>query len=132
MRNIKCYFFIVIYIFFYCSCVPISNSVIISKKINQDLSIGEIHNYEGLWLNRYRNDSLEKENPTMMIMIFDKPTQMAIENNYYLFSNEKGKYCIVEYKNECFYKYHKAKNISKFNDLKEKFGLSDTLSIIKK
>lgn len=131
MRNIKTYLFIVIYIVFYCSCTPISSSIIISKKINQDLSIGESHNYEGLWLNRYRNDSLEKENPTM-IMIFDKPTQMAIEKNYYLFSNEKGKYCIVEYKNESFYKYHKAKNISKFNDLKEKFGLNDTLIDIKK
>ena len=129
-KNTKSYIFILICIVLYFSCTPISSSVIISKKINQDLSIGKGYSYEGLWLVRYRNDTLMEKNQTML-MIFDKPTKMNIENNYYLFSNEKGKYCIIEYKNGSFYKYHKAKNISKFNKLKEQFELNDSLSVIK-
>lgn len=131
MRNIKSYILIVICIILYFSCSPISSSVTISRKINRDLSIGESSDYKGLWLRKYRNDTLySKENETK-IMIFQNPTKFAVEDNYYIFSNIKGQFCIVEYRNGIFYKYYKVKGISKFNKLRKKFGLNSVLSEIK-
>ena len=109
-------------------CHPISHTVSVRQKVSEGVVLGSSDSFDGVWTKRYSNET-DDGDETVRLMIFKAPTEMGKGEKFLLFKNEK-KYMIIEFLDSGLRKHHIVGSIEKFESLKIKLGVPDTIKLL--